>query len=60
MPIAGHFVFNGTQVIAAYFSQDKLDQLNANQEVQIPFAVTAIALIAFIFVAKKLMVNDEQ
>lgn len=59
VPIAGHFIFNGTQVIAAYFSQDQLDQLNANQEVQIPFAVTAFALVAFIFVAKKIMENEK-
>ena len=52
--IAGHFVFNGAQVIAAYFSQEDLDKLNANEEVQLPFVVIAISLIAVVFIAKKL------
>ncbi len=57
IPIAGHFVFNGTQVIAAYFSQEDLDKLNAGEELQLPFAVIAFSLIAVFFIAKKLKEN---
>ena len=54
VPIAGHFVFNGTQVIAAYFSQEDLDQLNANQEIEMPFGIIAFSMILVLFIAKKL------
>lgn len=54
IPIAGHFVFNGTQVVAAYFSQEDLDKLNAEEDLQLPFAVIAISVIAVLLIAKKL------
>ena len=54
IPIAGHFVFNGTQVVAAYFNQENLDQLNANQEMQMPLAVVAVSVILILLIAKQL------
>ena len=57
VPISGHFVFNGTQVVAAYFAQEDLDKLNANADVQLPFAVIAISLVAVVLIAKKLEKN---
>ncbi|MEZ4956393.1 MAG: type II CAAX endopeptidase family protein [Saprospiraceae bacterium] len=54
VPIAGHFVFNGTQVVAAFFSQEDLDKLNAEEDMQLPFALIAISLIAVFFISKKL------
>ncbi|MEO1258548.1 MAG: type II CAAX endopeptidase family protein [Bacteroidota bacterium] len=57
VPIAGHFVFNGTQVVAAYFNQENLDQLNASEEIQMPFGVIAISLVVVLFIAKKLKDN---
>lgn len=54
VPIAGHFVFNGTQVVAAYFSQEDLDKLNAGEDTQLPFALIAFSLIAVFFISKKL------
>ena len=54
VPIAGHFVFNGTQVVAAYVSQEDLDKLNAGEDVQLPFAVIAFSFVAIFLISKKL------
>jgi len=55
IPIAGHFIFNGTQVVAAYFNQENLDNLNAGDETQMPIWVGIISLAAVVFIAQKLI-----
>ncbi len=52
--IAGHFVFNGTQVLVAYFNQENLDKLNTGEEMQMPLLAVAFSLVAVIFISKKL------
>ncbi len=54
VPIAGHFVFNGTQVVVAYFNQEDLDKLNTGEEMQVPFLLVALSLAAVIFISSKL------
>lgn len=58
IPIAGHFVFNGTQVLAAFANQDNLDQLNVNEDIQLPFAAIAFSIIAVFYIGKKMIDDD--
>ncbi|HFA51340.1 MAG TPA: CPBP family intramembrane metalloprotease [Bacteroidetes bacterium] len=57
VPIAGHLVFNGTQVLTAYFNQEKLAEMNTGDELQIPITVTLLFLAAAVFIANKIIKN---
>lgn len=52
--IAAHFLFNGSQVVLAYFSQDKIEQMAAAEGETIPIAVSIFFLGAMVFIGKKL------
>lgn len=52
--IIGHFLFNGVQVIAAFFAQDKLGDIAAAEGESMPIYVTLISLPILFLIAKKL------
>lgn len=52
--IFAHFLFNGIQVVVAFFNQDKLAEMAASEGEPIPIAITLLSLVALFFLAKKL------
>lgn len=54
IPIAGHFVFNGTQVVLAYFNQEELEKLNTGDEMQLPAIAVIVSLAVVFLIVKKL------
>lgn len=52
--IAGHFLFNGSQVVAAYFAQDKLAEIAATDGEPMPILVTLASLPILFFIGKKI------
>ena len=49
VPVAAHFLNNGAQVVIAYFNQEKLSELNAGADEDLP--VTVILASAVLFAA---------
>jgi membrane protease YdiL (CAAX protease family) len=52
--IFAHFLFNGSQVVAAYFYQDELGEIASADGQSMPIWVTLISLPALYFIGKKL------
>lgn len=52
--IIAHFLFNGIQVVAAYFAQDKLSEIAASEGESMPIYVTLISLPILFFIGKKI------